>query len=368
MQPSSNIVVPNGSNTSPYHVQIDFPHRNAGTNFAFNSTTPANWDVDTNFTNEGTIDGLPMTPWTHIGDDSTHTDEADSVTAPVANTTGGTVIFPFGDATGFTLASTTLYCFHIINTMLHNSDAATAPVMVEGSVKVYDNTGTPVLLEETLYNTSIINDDSIVVSAIVPPNFTISKPNTTDSLGRLNVTGITGSTGVNVTITTNAAGGWIAWIKDTARVGVEGLRSTNAAYTIPTGPVGGAGATVGDGNPEVLPTQGGAEGYVVDADITDAANGCDFPDNTATNGSIDGSDADYDADQSVSGTSPNQLTVAGGTLSEVWQPLAECSAPPLPATANGDVINLKEYVTISGATPAGNDYTDTLYIVAAGKF
>jgi hypothetical protein len=358
--PSTAIVVPAGTDTSPYHIQLDFPHLSTGTNFSFNSTTASNWAVDTSFAGEGQINGLSMTAWTGIGS------AADAVTAPVANTTGGTVKIPFGSAGGFTLATSSMYCFHItgVNT-LHNSDAGTAPTMVEGSLKVYNNAGSPVLQYETLYNTSIIDDDTITVSAIVPPNFSLSKPNTTDSLGRLSTQQINLSSGVTFTITTNARSGWIAWVKDTDRgANPSGLFSATANYTIPTGPVGGAGTTVGDGNVEVLPTAGGANGYLLDADVTnDAAGGCTFPDHTGANGTNPGANVDYDANEATTGAN----TYSGGTLSKVFQPVAECTGAA-PATANGDIVQLKEAVTIAGSTPAGTDYVDVLTLVAAGEF
>src|SRR5260370_1220650 len=42
VKPGSNIVVPAGSDVSPYHLQIEFPHLTAGTDFTFNSTTLTN--------------------------------------------------------------------------------------------------------------------------------------------------------------------------------------------------------------------------------------------------------------------------------------------------------------------------------------
>jgi hypothetical protein len=305
-----------------------------------------------------------MTPWTSIPTQFTH---ADSVTAPVANTTGGIVKIPFGNAAGFTLSSANLYCLHITGTnTLHNSDAGTAPTMVEGSVSAFDNTGTPVLLQKTFYNTSIIADDTVVVTAIVPPNFTMTlTPNTID-FGRLSTQAINvTSTAAVMTITTNAAGGWISWVHDTNRGGGgnEGLRSATAGYTIKSGPVGSPGGGLLNGAPEVLPTAGGGEGYLLDADVTDAPGGCGFPDNTATHGTNPGAAPDYDADESVTGAN----TYSGGTLTNIFQPLANCYGAP-PATANGDQVSMTAKATISGATPAGTDYTDTWTIVAAGEF
>jgi hypothetical protein len=365
--PSTNIVVPAGSNTSPYHMVLTLPHLGSGTDFTFNSTTTTNWVVDTTFTNEGTVTwngtAYAMTPWPSIPVTWNH---ADSVTAPVANTTGGIVKVPFGNAAGFTMDTTHLYCLHItaVNT-LHNSDSGTAPNMVEGSVDVFDNAGTPAKLYETFYNTSIINDDTVLVTAIVPPNFSMTlTPNTID-FGRLSTQAInTTTTSAVLTIITNASGGWIAWVKDTNRSpGADGLHSATANYTLASGPVGSPGGGLGDGLPEVLPTNGGGEGYLLDADFTDAANGCTGFNNSGTHGSADGPSPDYDADESTSGAN----TYSGGTLNHIFQPLANCTGAP-PATANGDQVAMHGVATISGATPAGTDYSDTWTIVAAGEF
>lgn len=367
--PSSNIVVPAATT---YKVEIVFPFLASGNDFALN-TTAANWVTDTNFSGEGPINGLSMTAWPHIGA------TASSVTAGVANTSGGKVAFDFSDASGFTLSSGTMYCFHFtsVNT-LTNSDPVPSGATIDGTVRVIDNT--PLTVQETNYSTSIISDDTITVTAIVPPNFKLSLSSNADTFGttsRLTTSAINISNGVNFTVETNAKGGWIAWVKDTDRSGgtapnnVSGLYSATANYTIASGPVGGAGITVGDNQPEVLPTAGKAEGYLLDADvITDAAGGCTFPDNTGNTplpGSAVGTSPDYDGDGVTTGTAPNQVTRSGGTLSRIFQPVAECNGTP-PATSNGDVVKLTEKVTIAGGTPAGSDYTDVLTLVAAGQF
>jgi hypothetical protein len=86
---------------------------------------------------------------------------------------------------------------------------------------------------------------------------------------------------------------------------------------------------------------------VLDTDLTtNASGGC----NPVV-------DAEYDG----------ATTSAGGTFSANFQPIAACTTPT-PATANGDVFTLIERVAISGATPAGSDYTDIITVVGAGNF
>jgi hypothetical protein len=368
VKPKTNLAVPAGTDVSPYHLVIQFPHLTSGGDFTFNSTTTTNWTLDTAFTaGEGPItwNGTSYSPtaFTSIPGTFAH---PDTVTAPVANTTGGIVKIPFGTTAGFNLLASNLYCLHITATnTLHNSDAGTAPTMVEGSVSMFDNAGSPALLYKTFFNTSIIADDTVVVTAIVPPNFSMTlTPNSVD-FGRMSTQQINASTTSVLTITTNAAGGWIAWVKDTNRggSGAEGLRSSTAGYTIKSGPVGAPGTGLLNGTPEVLPTAGGAEGYLLDADFANNSSACTGPDNTGTHGTNPGANADYDADESTSGAN----TYSGGTITNIFQPLANCSGTP-PATSNGANVTLMGKATISGATPAGTDYTDTWSIVAAGEF
>lgn len=368
--PSSNIVVP--TNTV-YKLEIVFPVLPTGQDFTVN-TTAANWVTDTSFSGEGPINGLAMTAMPNISA------TASAVTAGTANTTGSKAVFDLGtgSTSTFTLAAGTQYCFHFTGTnTLTNSDPVPSGATIDGTVRINNNSS--VVQQETNYSTSIIGDDTITVTAIVPPNFKLSMSGNADTFGttsRLTTGAINVSNGIDFTVETNAKGGWIAWIKDTDRTGgsspnnVSGLYSATANYTIRSGPVGGAGTTVGDGLPEVLPLNGKAEGYLLDVDVlTDATGGCVFPDNTGNTppGSLLGSDTDYDADGGVTGTTPNQVVRSGGTISHIFQPIVECNGTP-PATSNGDVVRLTEKVTIAGGTPAGSDYTDILTLVAAGQF
>jgi hypothetical protein len=293
-------------------VQITIPTQ-VGTDWVVNSTA-ANWVV----TDPTALGEMPAGAVFWLGMTST-------VTA-ASNVTGHTITFPSGD-----LAIGTEYCFHVTgtNTLTTGSQGASQT----GVIHTRDSGAA--VIDETNYAVATVADDQIVVSAVVPPTFIFSLSGNTDNFGgNLDPAAIKSSGGRTVSVTTNAKGGWIGWVKDLN----QGLSSATANYKINTsGTVNGAPSTVATAS----------EGYVLDADMTtDAAGGCTVA-----------IAAEYD------GTGANQ----GGTLSASFQPFAACTGAP-PATSNGDVVTLIERATIQGSTPAGSDYTDTITIVAAGNF
>jgi hypothetical protein len=56
-------------------------------------------------------------------------------------------------------------------------------------------------------------------------------------------------------------------------------------------------------------------------------------------------------------------TYAGVLNPTFYEPIASDTG-----TANGNALTVKELATISGNTPAGSDYTDTIYYTGAGEF
>lgn len=230
--------------------------------------------------------------------------------------------------TSASMASSTTYCVD-----LTSSTAVTNPSAGNYTAPVQTETSGAVAVDNTTVGMSVISDDQIVVSATVPPSFTLSLSANTDSLGTINPGTRSLSSGVTATITTNASQGWIAWVKDLN----QGLKSAAASnYTIATS------GTV-DGTPTAIAAN--ADGYVLDViKTTDAAGG-----GTVTiAGEYDGS---------------GSPTTTGGTLSGTLQPIATANG-----TANGDVLTLKEIAAVAATTPAANDYTDTLTVIAAGNF
>lgn len=280
-------------------VQVVFP-----TGFTVN-TTASNWTVTTTNLPSG------ATAWPSIG------------TASAVS--GQTVTFPSGD-----LVVSTLYCFNFSGT----STLTTSTAGNDKTGTVTTRTSGPATIDSSGYALSIVSDDQIVVSATVPATFSFSLSGNTDSFsGNLSTT--TASTsGRTVTIATNAASGWVAWVK-----------SANAALN--SASTGASIATAGsvDNSPTDLAS---ATGYVLDVNVTtDSGTG------TGTVSQASNYGAEYN------GTN----TTSGGTLSTSFQPIAASDG-----TTDGDVLTLIERAKISAVQAAATDYTDTLTVVAAGRF
>ena len=174
----------------------------------------------------------------------------------------------------------------------------------------------------------------MAVTATVPATFSFALSGNTDTFtGNLSTT-TTSTSGRTVTISTNAASGWVAWVK-----------SANAALN--SASTGSSIATAGsvDNAPTDLAS---STGYVLDVNITtDSGTGT----GTITQASNYG--AEYNGTNSTS----------GGTLSTSFQPIAASDG-----TTDGDILTLIERAKISAVQAAATDYTDTLTVVAAGRF
>jgi hypothetical protein len=224
------------------------------------------------------------------------------------------------------LTVSTAYCVD-----LTTASAVTNPSAGAYTASIATQTSGAAAIDSQNQGLRIVANDQIVVSAVVPPTFNLALSGNTDAFSaNLAPASVVSTGGRTATLTTNAAKGWIAWVKSAS----VGLASATAPYTIPT-----AGTVNAAPNTLVA----GTEGYVLDADLTtDAASG----------GAVT-------IDPEYNGTT----TAQGGTLSTTYQPFASANG-----TANGDVITLIERAAIAGQTPAANDYTDTLTIVGAGSF
>lgn len=281
-------------------VQVAFP---AG--FTVNSTA-ANWTTTTTNLPSGT------TPWVGIG--------------TASNVTGQTVTFPSGE-----LVVGTTYCFNFSgSTTLTNAAAGNDRV---GSITTRD--AGALNIDSANYAVSIVSDDQIVVSAVVPPSFSFALSGNTDAFtGNLSTSAVTSTTGRTASISTNANNGWVAWVRSSN----AGLNSASTGASITT-----AGAL------DDTPTDASATtGYVLDVDITtDSAQG------TGTVSQAAGYGAEYN------GVGAN----SGGTLSTIFQAIAASSG-----TTGGDVLTLTERARVTAVQPAANDYTDTLTVIAAGRF
>jgi hypothetical protein len=269
------------------------------------SSTASNWTVTTTNLPSG------ATAWVSIA------------TATAAS--GQTVTFPSGD-----LVVGTLYCFNFSGTStLTNTTAGN-----DKTGTITTRTSGPATIDSSGYALSLVSDDQIVVTATVPATFSFSLSGNTDTFsGNLSTT-TTSTTGKTVTIATNAASGWVAWVK-----------SANAALNS-----AGTGASIATaGTVDNAPTDlASTTGYVLDVDITtDSGTGT----GTITQASNYG--AEYAGSNSTS----------GGTLSTSFQPIAASSG-----TTDGDVLTLIERAKITAVQAAATDYTDTLTVVAAGRF
>lgn len=278
-------------------VQVVFP-----TGFTVNITA-ANWTVTTTNLPSG------ATAWVGIG------------TATAVS--GQTVTFASGD-----LVVGTLYCFNFTGTStLTNSTAGTSKT---GTITT--RTVTPTTIDTSPYATAVITDDQIAVTATVPAIFSFTLGGNTAALGTLSTSAVTSATGVTLTIATNAAAGWVAWVKNVA------LTSVATGETIPS-----PGSV--DDTPSSLAS---TTGVVLDADIT--------TDSTTGDGTITQA-VGYGAEYAGADTS------SGGALSTTLQPIAASNG-----TTDGDVLTMILRSKVTAVQAAAADYADTLTVVGAGRF
>ncbi len=281
------------------------------------NTTAANWTVTTT--------NLPTgaTAWVGI------------TTATAIDNVLKTATFTSGD-----LTVATEYCFNFSGTTTLTTAASAA---TNQQANIQTQTSGAVVIDFTNIAFANINDDQILVTAVVPPSFSFTLSGNTDPfVTNLDATQVISTSGKTVTVTTNAKGGWIAWAKDSQ----QGLHSATANYTINT-------TSVVSGSPPLKQVSAGVEGYLLDTDLTtDAASGCTLAIDTSYGGTTTGV----------------PVTLAtGGAFSANFQSIAACTGAS-PAFSAGDVITLIERAAITNATPAASDYTDIVTVVGAGNF
>lgn len=296
-----------------------------GTVCAKPATTATEADVQVTFPTGFTVNGTASN-WT-----VTTTNLPSGATAWAGITTATavssqTVTFPSND-----LTVGTLYCFNF-------AASSTLTTSSAGSSKtgtITTRTSGPATIDTTSYATAVISDDQVVVSATVPPIFTFALSGNTDSFSsNLSSSSVTSTSGVTTTVSTNATSGWVQWVK-----------SANAALSSSAASSSIATAGTVDNAPTDLAS---ATGYVLDVDVTtDSGTGS----GTVTQAS--GYGAEYNGTNSTS----------GGTLSTTFQPIAASDG-----TTDGDVLTLTERAKVTAIQPAATDYTDTLTVIAAGRF
>lgn len=274
--------------------------------FTVNSTA-SNWTVTTT--------NLPAgaSAWVGIG--------------TATSVSGQVVTFPSGE-----LVVGTLYCFNFAETStLTNTTAGNDKI---GSIET--RTSGPAQIDLTSYALSIVSEDTITVTATVPQTFSVAFSFDDDGsgvdvfTGNLSSTSVVSTDGTTITIGTNAESGYHVWVK-----------SANAALnSASTGESIASPGTIND-TPESLAAQ---EGWVWDAnETTDSGTG----------------DGNLTIDAEYNGADTN----SGGHLDTNYQEMAICDG-----TTDADVITMIGRAKPSAVRAAANDYTDTMTVVAAGRF
>lgn len=191
------------------------------------------------------------------------------------------------------------------------------------------DSGNAIIDSATVLSRTITNDQ-VVITANVPPTFTFSLSGNTDAFTTdLSSGAVSSTTGISVSVGTNAAKGWTGWVKSLN----AGLNSVTTGENIATS------GTV-NGTPDTC--SAGSDCYVLDVGVTSG---------TGT-GSLS-ADAEY----------AGNGTTSGGTLSTSYQPFASRTGK-----TNGDTVWLKSHATMVATKAAGADYTDTWTIIGAGNF
>jgi len=306
-------IKPKSTTPNEAQIAVTFP-----TGFALATIVSGDWTT-TNAAPSSPGTGSNYWPATAIGWPSALT---------ASNVTGQTVTFTY---TSVALSNSQIYCFDWTTAAaLTNPTAGTD---LQGVVTT--NSAVPAAIDQGQYALTVLTNDQIVVSAVVPPIFEFTMPGNTDAFtANLSDTGspVT-TTGVTPFIRTNAKGGWIMWAKDSN----QGLDSASSGGSIPS--VGWNTDT-----PTTM-VPGTTAAYALS--VTKSVAGGTFCTETVA--------PEYDT------------VTSGGNGGEFWSTfvdIGQCAGGP----SNGDGLKLTEAATITDVTPAATDYTDTITVVGAGLF
>ncbi len=243
---------------------------------------------------------------------------------------GGTIVV--SGLTSASLVNTTLYGFIIPTGSIANPGTAG-----QYNVAVESDTGASALVDSTTTPVFIFggstNQDQVVVSASVAPNFSFSLSANTDTVPKIDPSTIQTSSGVTMTVGTNSSLGYTAYVK-----------SANAALTstISSGTPINTGTF--DGTPDTVTA--GTTKYGLVPSTGTACSSC--------TGSIT-----YDAEYVIAdGTHAGSFPASAAFASFVSRN----------GYTNADQILLKERAAVATTVGYANDYTDTLTVVAAGNF
>lgn len=284
-------------------VQITFP-----TGFTV-SETLGDWTVTT--TNLPEFNGTVATAWPSIAQ------------ATAADNTTKVVTFPSGD-----LTPGTIYCFNWDDSAALTTQGGAASDI---SATITTRDSNPTNIDSTDFAIAVISDDQVVLTATVPPTFSFTLGENTETFTTdLSSSSVVSTDGVTVTIGTNAANGWLAWIVSAN----QGLDSSTTSETIDTG---------GSIDDACTTLTTGSDFYQLDVDLTQ--------DSGTGDGTVD-IDDEYDC-----------AATTGGTLPSAFEEIAEGDG-----TTAGDILTLIARATITAVKAAADDYTDTWTIVGAGNF
>lgn len=212
------------------------------------------------------------------------------------------------------LSATTEYC-----TVLTSTSAVTNP----SSGGVYSALITVGSDSQTAaFDVLASGANAYSITGTVSPAFTMSLSGSSDTISTLSAAALTVSTGVTVTINTNAASGWNLYAMDSQ----AGLHSTQASHTI-SSVAAGSNVTMNGG---AIGTEAYALGVSANATTNYAYNG------GTTGGAL-------------SNTAFNRIATSATTAANVTQVL-------------------HELVDIAGTTQPGTDYTDTITVIGSGQF
>lgn len=323
-------VKPTTSMVSTDKIIVRFP-TTAATDYVVNATA-ANWTTNATFESGFTFQGATPT--------------AAPITGNVASAVSGKdVTFTLNAA----LTAGTSYCFNFSGTNTLTTSSAGAAVSTFAFVKT--QTAAAVDKDLNYWGVTIISGETVTVSAIVAPVFTMALNGTTDTFAtNLSSTAVnTSNGGRTVQVDTNALKGWIVWAKDANFKTVSDTGSANKHGALTSVTAGGYAISNNTTNALATPSAShaftfGSEDYGLAVTLnTDGAGG----------GTVS-LDAAYDG--TTAGT--------GGVLDPTqYRPIASANG-----TASGDKVNILMLATISNSTPPGADYTDTVTYIGAGQF
>jgi hypothetical protein len=311
------------------------------------STTASDWAVNTT-SNSSWPSGAAA--WTGA---------AQPTNAP----TGQTVDFVSGD-----VAASGIKCFNWTNTTTALKTPTTSGNSLTGSVTTrtgaYPGTADNV---STNYAVSIIGSsttaDQIVVTATVPPTFVFALSGNAQAFSaNLDPASTISTNALTATVTTNAASGYVVYVKGLKFKTVTDAGSNPANRH---GSLESATAGTYEISNNTASSLGTASHF---ANSTQASEDYGFAVNSVAQGGggqvgTGAIDAAYTSSANTTCT-PSSNTCLMGVIDPTNYRLFGSSG----GTSNGDVYTFVERANIAGITPAATDYTDTLTIIASGKF